>query len=122
MQVAGNARPEIQERMAHHVTNLFVDEAHHIGAKTWSAFKAQFAKRRVLQFTATPYRNDGRRVDGKFIYVYPLRKAQEEKYFKKIDFLPVNGLDQDDTDQLIVTGVKRTLDRDIAAGLDHRAM
>jgi superfamily II DNA or RNA helicase len=122
MQVAGNARPEIQERMAYHVTNLFVDEAHHIGAKTWSAFKAQFAKRRVLQFTATPYRNDGRRVDGKFIYVYPLRKAQEEKYFKQIRFEPIQGDDQDDTDTLIVAKVRDTLNADLKNGFTHRVM
>jgi len=123
MQIVGGCSPELQERMAENVSALFVDEAHHIGAKTWNAFKGQFiGRRRVIQFTATPFRNDGRRVDGKFIYVYPLKKAQEEQYFKKIDFVPVNGLDQDDTDQLIVAGVKRTLERDIAAGFDHRAM
>jgi superfamily II DNA or RNA helicase len=123
MQIVGGCYPEIQERMAENVSALFVDEAHHIGARTWNAFKGQFiGRRRVVQFTATPFRNDGRRVDGKFIYVYPLKKAQEEKYFKKIEFLPVNGLDQNDTDQLIVANVKRVLDRDIAAGFDHRAM
>lgn len=123
MQIVGGCSPEIQERMAENVSALFVDEAHHIGARTWNAFKGRFiSRRRVIQFTATPFRNDGRRVDGKFIYVYPLKKAQEEKYFKKIEFLPVNGLDQDDTDQLIITNVKRALDRDIAAGFAHRAM
>lgn len=120
MQIVGGCSPELQERMAENVSALFVDEAHH---KTWNAFKGQFiGRRRVIQFTATPFRNDGRRVDGKFIYVYPLKKAQEEQYFKKIDFVPVNGLDQDDTDQLIVASVKRTLERDIAAGFDHSAM
>lgn len=123
MQIVSGCSPELQERMAENVSALFVDEAHHIGARTWNAFKGQFiGRRRVVQFTATPFRNDGRRVDGKFIYVYPLKKAQEERYFKKIDFVPVNGLDQDDTDQLIVAGVKHALDRDIAAGFDHRAM
>jgi superfamily II DNA or RNA helicase len=95
MQIVGGCPPEIQERMAENVSALFVDEAHHIGARTWNAFKEQFVgRRRVVQFTATPFRNDGRRVDGKFIYVYPLKKALEEQYFKKSDFLPVNGLDQ----------------------------
>jgi superfamily II DNA or RNA helicase len=122
MQVAGNARPEIQERMAHHVTNLFVDEAHHIAAKTWTAFKAQFTKRRVLQFTATPYRNDGRRVDGKFIYVYPLRKAQEERYFKKIRFEPIQGDDQQETDTLIIAKVRDTLNADTKNGFKHLVM
>lgn len=123
MQIVGGYSPGIQERMAENVAALFVDEAHHIGARTWNAFKEQFVgRRRVVQFTATPFRNDGRRVDGKFIYVYPLKKAQEEGYFKRINFVPVNGLDQDDTDRLIVACVKGALDRDIAAGFDHRAM
>ncbi|MDX2388320.1 hypothetical protein GHK29_34085 [Sinorhizobium medicae] len=35
-------------------SHLFVDEAHHIAAKTWRALKQRFGQRPVLQFTATP--------------------------------------------------------------------
>jgi superfamily II DNA or RNA helicase len=50
----------VQTRMAFHCPYLFIDEAHHAEAPTWNAFKEKFCERRVLQFTATPYREDGR--------------------------------------------------------------
>jgi hypothetical protein len=76
MAVLSNMPEELRARLAELMTHLFVDEAHHIGARTWRELKLHFSQRTVLQFTATPFRNDGRRVDGKFIYVYPLRRAQ----------------------------------------------
>ena len=41
------------------VDTLFVDEAHHVAARTWSEFREHFDDRRVMQFTATPFRRDG---------------------------------------------------------------
>ncbi len=69
MQSVSRLSVELKDRIATHITHLFVDEAHHIGAATWKAFKTHFVrqKRMILQFTATPYRNDNKRVDGKFI-------------------------------------------------------
>jgi type III restriction/modification enzyme restriction subunit len=46
MQIVSGCSPELQERMAENVSALFVDEAHHIGARTWNAFKGQFVGRR----------------------------------------------------------------------------
>jgi superfamily II DNA or RNA helicase len=43
----------------------------------------------VLQLTATPFRRDGKLVDGKVIYSYPLQLAQRDGYFEKIVFEPV---------------------------------
>ena len=122
LQILGQVTPEIQARMAEHVDALFVDEAHHIPAKTWSAARAQFKRKRILQFTATPFRSDGRRVDGRFIYVYPLSKAQEEGLFKPIKFIPVQGLDQEDADDRIVAEAVRVMCEDRAAGYDHLVM
>lgn len=97
MQIAGRADAPIQERMAARSSALFIDEAHHIGAPTWSRFRGLFIDRDpplpIVQFTATPFREDGRRVDGEFIYTYPLKKAQGEGYFKPIRFEAVFGLD-----------------------------
>src|SRR3546814_11111215 len=83
MHIAGRADPQVQEQMAARAAALFIDEAHHIGARTWSEFRGLFVDRKppipIVQFTATPFREDGRRVDGEFIYTYPLKKAQEER-------------------------------------------
>jgi len=71
MQIAGRAEAPVQERMAARASALFIDEAHHIGARTWKSFRGLFVEHEppipVIQFTATPFREDGGRVDGEFI-------------------------------------------------------
>lgn len=122
MQVAGQCEEEIQERIADLCSHLFIDEAHHIAAKTWQDFKKKFQGRAVVQFTATPFRTDGKRVDGKFIYVYPLAKAQKEGYFRPIDFRAVQGLDEAEADIEIVRLVGTQLKQDLDNGFDHLVM
>lgn len=92
---------EVQERLAHHCPYLFIDEAHHAEAPTWSAFKSRFKKQRIVQFTATPFREDGRLLDGQIIYKYPLKRAQEEGYFRPIRFEPVVEFDPKKADAKI---------------------
>lgn len=87
--IAAHSDPAVQERMAHHCPYLFIDEAHHVEAPTWSAFKKRFQGKKILQFTATPYREDGKAIEGTIAFKYPLRKAQQEGYFKPICFKPV---------------------------------
>ncbi len=126
MQIAGRAEAPVQEQMAARASALFIDEAHHIGARTWKAFRGLFIEREppipVVQFTATPFREDGGRVDGEFIYTYPLKKAQQEGYFKPIRFEAVFGLDQPDADQAIIDKLGEVLASDMDAGLNHLAM
>ena len=87
--IAGQSEQAVQERMATHCPYLFIDEAHHVEAPTWSAFKERFKDRKILQFTATPFREDGRPLDGDIIFKYPLKLAQQEGYFAPIRFEPV---------------------------------
>ncbi len=126
MHIAGRADSQVQEQMAARAAALFIDEAHHIGARTWSEFRGLFVDRNppipIVQFTATPFREDGRRVDGEFIYTYPLKKAQEEGYFKPIRFEAVFGLDRADADLAIAEKLGEVLGDDLAAGLNHLAM
>lgn len=113
---------ELRAHLAQQVSHLFVDEAHHIGATTWRDFKMLFGGKAVLQFTATPFRNDGRRVDGKFIYVYPLRRAQADKLFTSINFVPIHGLTAEGIDAAIAVAVGEQLTSDDKAGFRHLAM
>ncbi len=126
MQIAGRAEAAVQEQMAARASALFIDEAHHIGAPTWARFRGLFTDRDpplpIIQFTATPFREDGRRVDGEFIYTYPLKKAQAEGYFKPIRFEAVFGLDQADADLAIAEKLGEVLRGDLDAGLNHLAM
>lgn len=73
-----------------HLTNIFIDESHHTEAKTWNNFRENLKDKNIIQFTATPFRNDNKMLGGKIIFNYPLRKAQEEGYFKKIDFIKLH--------------------------------
>ena len=122
MAIAGQATTAVQERMAQMSSHLFVDEAHHIGAKTWRRFRSFFANANVLQFTATPFRRDKVRVDGRHIYAYPLWKAQTEGYFKPIKYLPVSGVDEQETDREIIELVGGAIEADHQAGFDHVVM
>ncbi len=117
----GTAAP-LGKEIAARVGTLIVDEAHHIGADGWAAFREHFVEKRVLQFTATPYRRDGKLVDGKVIYSYPLQRAQQDGYFKKITFEPVYEIDDEVADNTIATAGIAKLRADIAAGLNHRLM
>ena len=126
MSIAGRAEPAVQERMAQLCGALFIDEAHHIKARTWREFRAWFmhaaAAKPIYQFTATPFREDGGKVDGKFIYYYPLAKAQAEGYFGTVAFKAVSELEGDEADEEIMRQVGETLERDLKAGFNHLAM
>jgi superfamily II DNA or RNA helicase len=87
--IAGQCESAAQDRMAAHCPYLFIDEAHHAEAPTWSTFRGKFAKNRVVQFTTTPFREEGKPIDGEIVFKYPLKKAQKEGYFVSIRFRPV---------------------------------
>jgi superfamily II DNA or RNA helicase len=114
--IAGQCDTTIQDRMAHHCPYLFIDEAHHAEAPTWSAFKERFKERRVLQFTATPFREDGKPLDGDIIFKYPLKKAQQEGYFKPIHFQPIVEFNRKRSDAAIATKAIEQLRADLDKG------
>ena len=114
--IAGQCAPDVQQIMAVKCTHLFIDEAHHAEAPTWSEFKGRFSARRVLQFTATPFREDGKPLDGKLIYVYPLRKAQAEGYFTPINFVNVIEFDPRRADKAIAAAAVTQLRADFEKG------
>lgn len=103
-------------------SHVFIDEAHHIKARTWEGFRAKCEGRRVLQFTATPFRNDGAHVDGKVVFNYPLGRAQAEGYFTQLNLLPVEEFDQDQADDAIAAAAAEQLRKDVEKGYDHLMM
>ncbi len=108
-----------RDLMSSTFSNLFIDEAHHVMAPTWFKFRNKFASKKVLQFTATPYRNDNVRLDGKIIFNFPLRKAQEQGYFKRIEFIPVKKYDKEEADKEIAKAAIKKLREDLKQGYDH---
>jgi hypothetical protein len=95
---------------------LFIDEAHHVAAPTWKGFKDMFAKNRIIQFTATPFRNDDEPIGGKRIFTFSLRHAQEQNYFKQIQFKPVMEFDPTRRDAAIAEAAVEQLRADAALG------
>lgn len=107
--------------IAARVDTLIVDEAHHIAAGKWSQFREAFAGRRILQFTATPFRRDGKLVDGSVVYNYPLKMAQQDDYFKPIEFVPVHEFGAS-ADRVIAEAAVKRLRDDLASGYNHLMM
>lgn len=122
MNIAGGCTRPVQQRIVELSSHLFIDEAHHIAARTWDDFRRCFNAKPIVQFTATPFRTDGKNVDGKVVFNYPLRKAQSEGYFKPIEFRPVNEFSPERADREIAVTALDKLNADLQAGYDHIVM
>src|SRR5690606_8312264 len=105
--------------LANECTTLIIDEAHHVAANTWSEIKGRFSNQTCLQFTATPFRNDGKKVDGEMIYNFPLAKAQAQNYFQPINFLPIYEFEEEKSDFEVARNAVGVLKKDIKNQLPH---
>lgn len=116
--------PQAVEIITGSCTDLIVDEAHHITAKTWLSVREKFDQKRILQFTATPFRRDGKRIDGKIIFNYRLGDAQAAGYYKPINLHPVEEYGPENLrDDAIAREAISALTRDRAElGYDHLLM
>ena len=111
------ADPEARKALLAAFTHLVVDEAHHAPAATWSSIIGAFDTRPVLLFTATPFRTDGRSLPGRVIFRFPLREAQRDGYFSRIEFTSVVAHENPDR-ELAAAAIAR-LRQDLQAGLEH---
>ncbi len=116
------SRPGVLDALCEGCDYLFVDEAHHISAKKWNEIKEKFAGKRVLQFTATPFRNDTESLGAKIIYNYTMGEAQKAGYFTSVQLEPVEEYFQDEMDKSIAKKALALLNKDIEDGLDHLMM
>lgn len=122
MQIIDSAPQDQQDVYVRAFSNVFVDEAHHIVADSWRKFADRFPKNRLVQFTATPFRNDGQRIEGKIIFNYPLKQAQQDGYYRTINFLPIREYDDDKVDRAIAVRAIEQLRTDLDAGYHHILM
>lgn len=122
MSILTGCPEDFQKEIASLCSHVFIDEAHHVKATSWNEFKNQFPASKVVQFTATPFRNDGKRLDGKIIFNFPLKNAQEQGYFKSIDFIPIREYDTEKADKIIAQIAISQLRKDISAGFNHILM
>ena len=110
------------EALVNMCSHLMVDEAHHVVAASWNRIKTAFRGKPCIQFTATPFREDGLALAGKIIYNYPLRDAQLDGYFKGIEFHPVREYNLKLSDQAIADKAVELLRADLKAGYNHLMM
>lgn len=122
MALLANCSQEIISLMKTSFSNVFVDEAHHSEASTWEGVISSFDPNRITLFTATPFRNDGKRIAGKYIYAFSLKEAQEQHYYKRINYCPVREYDPKLADKKIAEKAIGILKSDLENGFDHILM
>ena len=110
------------EAFAAHFSHLIFDEAHHVAAMTWRRIRSAFGSKPVIYFTATPFRLDQQRLEGKIIFNYSLSQAQRDNYFQKIDFFPVREYLTSEIDRTIAAKAVDLLTNDLEEGFDHILM
>jgi superfamily II DNA or RNA helicase len=119
-QVLSRCTQVARSKLAQHCERLYIDEAHHVAAPSWRAVADLFVGKETIQFTATPYREDGQHLAGRVIYTYPLHLAQKNGYFARINYHSV--VDLADPDLAVAQAAVAQLRADLAAGLDHLLM
>ena len=69
---------------------ILFDEGHHNVAQSWNTLKAKFALARIVNFSATPLRADGQLMVGRILYSYPVFRAIQEGYVKRLKAVVLN--------------------------------
>jgi len=101
---------------------ILVDEAHHSPAATWNKLLFSFPNAKRVLFTATPFRQDRREIEGRLLYVYPIKKAYTDGIFGEIEYVPVSPPLGTPDDVAIAKEAERVLSVDRESGLDHFLM
>ncbi|MCM3575513.1 DEAD/DEAH box helicase family protein [Mesobacillus subterraneus] len=109
----------VLDKLVERLDVVIFDEAHHLAAPEWGTVRERFLGKKILQFTATPFRNDGKKVEGKMIFNYGLALAQKAGYFKPINFYPIQEFDERKSDEEIAKIAIQHLDEDLDKGYEH---
>lgn len=122
-QTLKNCTSDVLNYLVESCSDLIVDEAHHVPASQWSEVKKRFESKRVTQFTATPFRHDKKRIDGKIIFNFKLGDAQASDYYRPINLKTIEEFgDQVMRDRGIAEMAVEALRVDRQNGLDHVLM
>lgn len=83
-QIAGEENRWLDQLPADFFDLVLVDEAHHNTAASWQQVTARFPNARIVNFSATPARADGQIMGGQVIYSFPVLRAIEAGYVKRL--------------------------------------
>ena len=89
-QLQGNENRWLQSLPENYFDLILFDEGHHSVAATWEALKQSFPEAQIINLSATPLRADGQRMAGRIIYTYPVFRAIQEGYIKRLKALVLN--------------------------------
>lgn len=90
---------------------VLFDEGHHSVAATWETLKQHFPEACIVNFSATPLRADGQRMAGRILYSYPVFRAIQEGYVKRLKAVVLNPT--------TLKYVRREDDQEIEVSLDE---
>jgi superfamily II DNA or RNA helicase len=100
---------------------VIFDEAHHLPATTWTGVYEATDARAVL-LTATPFRNDRKRLPGEIAFAYPLKRAVERRVFGPVKYLPVEPEPGVDDDEVLAAAAIDRLDAPEHVQADSRLL
>lgn len=83
-QIAGEENRWLDDLEPDFFDLILVDEAHHNTATSWQQVKRRFPAARIVNFSATPMRADGALMEGEIIYSFPVLRAIEAGYVKRL--------------------------------------
>ena len=69
---------------------IMFDEGHHNVAESWQVLRRKFPAASIINLSATPARADGKMMEGKIIYIYPIARAIEKGYVKHLRAIQLN--------------------------------
>ncbi|AME28744.1 DEAD/DEAH box helicase [Burkholderia sp. PAMC 26561] len=89
-QLQGGANRWLQTLPPNFFDLILFDEGHHSVADSWTILKARFPGARIVNFSATPLRADGQTMAGRVLYSYPIFRAIQEGYVKRLKAVQLN--------------------------------
>lgn len=107
-QLQGDANRWVRSLPADYFDLILFDEGHHSVAESWETLKACFPGARIVNFSATPLRADGQVMAGRVLYSYPIFRAIQEGYVKRLKAVQLNPrtlryVRRDNTQEIEVT-------------------
>ena len=116
------AAPDVLKKLKNKFSHVYFDEAHHVKAREWDFLKKLFKSSKIVQFTATPYRNDRKPLEGKVVYNYPVSQALKDQCFSKISLVAVNERHPRKKDKAIADAAMERLLQDRKNGWKRHKM
>lgn len=69
---------------------IIIDEAHHQEADTYQEILKFFSNAKIIGLTATPFRSDGKKLEGKVIYKYNFHEAINDGVIRNVNVINVS--------------------------------